>query len=84
MKQEEIRETLELWENGGCPCLEDVCNHRGKDQFSHEIFCRSNTSYDCLMKRLTSLGVVIKGQSLGASHPHLASYFTVESLIKED
>ena len=26
-------------------------------------------------------GVVIKGNTLGSSHPHLADYFTVESLI---
>ncbi len=27
--------------------------------------------------------VVIKGQSLGFSHPHLVNYFTVEPLIEE-
>ncbi|KKM94098.1 hypothetical protein LCGC14_1201740 [marine sediment metagenome] len=34
------------------------------------------------LKTLHSQGVVIRGQSLGGSHPHLAAYYTVESLIK--
>ena len=32
---------------------------------------------------LHSQGVVIKGQSLGGSHPHLADYYTMEPLIGE-
>ena len=31
-----------------------------------------------------SQGVVIRSNSLGASHPHLVNYFTIEPLIKED
>ena len=31
---------------------------------------------------LHSQGVVIKGQCLGVSHPHLFAYYTVEPLIK--
>ncbi len=34
-----------------------------------------------LLEHLASKGIVIKGSSLGASHPHLSDYFTVESLI---
>ena len=32
---------------------------------------------------LHSQGVVIRGQSLGFSHPHLVNYFTVEPLIED-
>ena len=35
-----------------------------------------------IVEYLRSQSVVIKGESLGFSHPHLASYFTVEPLIK--
>ena len=35
-----------------------------------------------VMRCLSSLGVVIKGESLGGSHPHLSAYYTVESLIE--
>jgi len=28
-------------------------------------------------------GVVLKGKSLGSSHPHLAAYYTIESLVEE-
>ena len=36
-----------------------------------------------LLRLLDEEGVVIKGNSLGGSHPHLASYFTVENLVDE-
>jgi len=37
-----------------------------------------------IIKYLRSQGVVIKGQCLGVSHPHLAAYYTVEPLIEEE
>ena len=36
---------------------------------------------DELLTYLHSQDVVIKGQSLGSSHPHLADYYTVEDLV---
>ena len=36
-----------------------------------------------ILDYLHSQGVVIKGETLGGSHPHLANYFTVEPLVKE-
>jgi hypothetical protein len=42
----------------------------------------SNDAEGCLAM-LSELGVVIKGDCLGASHPHLAAYYTVESLIDD-
>ena len=36
-----------------------------------------------ILDYLHSQGVVIKGCSLGGSHPHLADYYTIESLIEE-
>jgi len=38
---------------------------------------------DDILRYLHSKGCVLKGQSLGASHPHLANYFTTEPLIDE-
>ena len=35
---------------------------------------------DGIISYLKSEGIVRKGQSLGATHPHLAAYFTVEEL----
>lgn len=35
------------------------------------------------VRYLYSQGVVIRGESLGASHPHLSAYYTIESLIEE-
>ena len=35
-----------------------------------------------MLKELDEQSVVIKGDTLGASHPHLANYFTVEPLIE--
>jgi len=34
-----------------------------------------------ILEYLDSQGVGIKGECLGASHPHLAAYYTFESLI---
>jgi len=36
-----------------------------------------------ILSYLHSQGVVVKGDSLGVSHPHLSAYYTVEPLIKE-
>jgi len=36
-----------------------------------------------ILTYLHSQGVVIKGQCLGGSHPHLSAYYTVEPLIKK-
>ncbi|KKM70075.1 hypothetical protein LCGC14_1444390 [marine sediment metagenome] len=33
-----------------------------------------------IVQYLKSEGIVRKGQSLGATHPHLATYYTVEEL----
>ena len=38
---------------------------------------------DGIFSRQHSQGVVIKGHSLGGSHPHLASYYSVEPLIDD-
>jgi len=37
---------------------------------------------DKILQDEHSQGVVIQGQSLGGSHPHLANYYTVEPLIE--
>jgi len=37
-----------------------------------------------ILKYLHDNDVVIKGESLGVSHPHLANYFTFKPLIKEE
>ena len=72
-EQEEIREGFEdIW-------CEDCGYHA-----SPEICSPCKVKIEKLFSYLHSQGVVIKGQSLGGSHPHLASYFTVESLIKEE
>ena len=39
---------------------------------------------DILIEYQHSRDVVIKGDSLGGSHPHLANYYTVEPLIKDE
>lgn len=78
-KQEAIKEVIDLY-------TDDRCLYPGKDcaSFSKEGYCLfDDHSYACLMKRLTELGAVIKGQCLGVSHPHLSAYYTVEPLIKE-
>ena len=43
-----------------------------------------DTEVEFIMNYLHTQGVVIKGYSLGASHPHFADYFTVEPLIKDE
>ena len=57
--------------NGGCPKTERL----GVE--AQEACIQSLLFY------LDSLGVGIKGSSLGGTHPHLAGYYTFESLIKE-
>jgi len=37
-----------------------------------------------ILAYLHSQGVVIRGETLGASHPHLSAYYTIEPLIKEE
>jgi len=36
-----------------------------------------------LINYLHSQGVGLRGKSLGATHPHLANYYTIEPLVKE-
>jgi len=75
-KQEEIREGIlkiqKCEDDEGCPD-----EYEGFDPCPE---CRTNKT----IKFLHSQGVVIGGQSLGGSHPHLANYHTVEPLIKEN
>jgi len=44
---------------------------------------RTGAHLDKVKHELSQVGVVIKGQSIGGSHPHLANYYTVEPLIEE-
>lgn len=46
--------------------------------------CPIDDITDSLIAYLHSQGVVIKGESLGVTHPHLANYFTMENLIDEE
>ncbi len=47
-----------------------------------EVYTPEMCSED-LMEYLHSQDVVIKGNSLGGSHPHLANYYSVEPLVDE-
>jgi len=67
-RQDEIRE-------GAILALMD---HKGFDRAPTETIIGFVFSY------LHEQGAVIKGQSIGASHPHLAAYWTWEPLIDED
>lgn len=74
-KQEKIREGVER-------ILDELLFSPGESEDGYTFNltgCITN-----LLKYLQSQGVVIQGQSLGGSHPHLANYYTVESLIKEE
>ena len=42
---------------------------------------KTGAQLDKVKRDLSDLGVVIRGESLGRTHPHLASYYIVESLI---
>ncbi len=77
-KQEEIREAIDTYADNGCLFPDRWCNAWGGNYCSSDI-----EDYKCLMENLTEIGVVLKGESLGASHPHLADYYTVESLVEE-
>ena len=76
-KQEEVRKVIDAF-------VEDECLYFGKTcEFFVRGYCaNADGAYKCLMKSLDGMGVVIRGGSLGGSHPHLANYFTVESIIK--
>ena len=52
---------------------------------AHRIDARRNAGNraDKYLRFLRDKDVVIKGNTLGTSHPHLANYFTVEPLIEE-
>jgi len=83
-KQEEIRQLIDTY-------VDDVCLYPDTGCTSESVhrdfpgYCDSTEgAYRCLLKRLGELGVVIKGESLAFSHPHLEAYFTVEPLIKEE
>jgi hypothetical protein len=76
-KQEEIRELIDLYVDGKCLYPDKDCAWR-----SEEGYCASdNDAYTCLMKRLSELGVVIKGEE----HPrYFVGYYSVEPLVKEN
>jgi len=74
MTREEIREGIEeeLLKAYGTSA------HQGKVS-SQEMFAAGQ-----ILKHLHSQDVVIRGNSLGGTHPHLANYFTVLPLIEEE
>lgn len=59
-KQEEIRELIELYAQDECFYLKDKCKERG----IYNYCISEDGNYSCLMKRLDSKGVVIKGNGL--------------------
>jgi len=66
-KQEEIREGI-------------------ADRLYSFLGCNNGEAEYCatqLIKYLHSQGVVIRGESLGAEHPPLSNYYTVEPLIED-
>uniref|UniRef100_A0A6M3K515 Uncharacterized protein n=1 Tax=viral metagenome TaxID=1070528 RepID=A0A6M3K515_9ZZZZ len=80
-KQEEIQEGM--WE-----FILEVRHYLCNTEFALEPFT-TPVDIDVLkgmgvtqLKKMDSQGVVIIGNSLGASHPHLGSYYTIEPLIK--
>lgn len=79
MIRKQMRELIDTYGDGRCLFIERGCEYKHENGWCIE----SDSCYNCLMKHLGELGVVLKGSSLGASHPHLADYYTVESLIKE-
>ncbi len=55
MTREEIREIIDTYTDDGCLYFENDCG------FRNDKYCVSDeASYQCLMKRLDELGVVIK------------------------
>lgn len=67
-KQRKVRAALNFW----------LAAH---DPLINEGSFTPAETLDSLLKCLDEIGLVIRGQSLGASHPHLADYYTVEPLI---
>lgn len=75
-KQEEIREGRK--ELISFYMLGDYWNDLTPEQKDLVKICA-----DHIEERESDMGVVIKGETLGASHPQFADYFTVERLIDE-
>jgi len=80
-EQEEIREKLnELIGDAliAVGCGEGSCPHAEMRGLEAQEKC-----LDGILTYLHSQNVVIRGNSLGFSHPHLAAYFTVYPLVKD-
>jgi len=81
-KQEEIREGI-----AGCMESEcDGCEMQEECEWDGTLlptyYCPMDYKRaDFALSYLDSRGVVLKGSILGASHPHLVNYYTVEPLI---
>jgi len=90
-KQDKIKEGVEQIICGHCfdyseyPSLGKTDSIQEKrDRCRGEDACAFCTDLrEAIFKYEHSQDVVIKGECLGVSHPHLASYFTVEPLIAE-
>ena len=80
-KREEIREGIAKlvhhWHIGGSERWEDNDEEHWQGPMRWQYY----EAADKLIPYLHSQGVVIRGSSIGASHPHLVNYFTVEPLI---
>lgn len=77
-KQEAIREVIDTYTDDVCLYPNMDCEWRGDACSSFEYCADGEGAYNCLMKRLGELGVVLKAERELPNNPYPKSIFTMD------